>query len=159
MDAPNPLAGMRLKLLQMNASEVGIAPTEALPHVWGVLIDMGYPNTLVTLLTIADGTSSVYIGQSGVIGAGEHPPVRAAGEALLKTAEACLEIFTPGLGIEAPGDGEVRFHVLTHTGRVSGSWPIQVAGEGVGLESAMFHAGQALLSQVRMASERNRNRA
>lgn len=159
MDASNPLAEMRLNLLQMNASEVGVIPTEALPRVWGVLMDMGYPNALVTVLTIADGTSSVYIGQSGVIGAGEHPPVRAAGEALLKTAEACLEVFKPGVGIDAPGVGEVRFHILTHGGRFGGSWPIQVAGDGVGLESAMFHAGQALLSQVRMASERTRNRA
>ncbi len=159
MDGSNPLAEMRLKLLQMNASEIGVIPTPDLPNVWGVVMDMGYPNTLVTVLTIADGTSSVYIGQSGVIGAGEHPQVRAAGEALLKTAEACLDIFKSGLGVEAPGVGEVRFHILTHTGRVSGSWPIQVAGDGVGLESAMFHAGQALLSQVRMASERTRNRA
>lgn len=159
MDGSNPLAEMRLKLLQMNSSDVGLSPTAELPNVWGVVMDMGYPDTLVTVLTIADGTSSVYIGQSGVIGAGEHPPVRAAGEALLKTAEACLEIFKPEPDVEAPGVGEVRFHVLTHAGRVGGSWPMQVAGEGVGLESAMFHAGQALLSQVRMASERARDRA
>lgn len=149
----NPLSDMRTRLLSMEASELGLMPTEALPNVWGLLMETGYAQGPVTLLTLAEGTTSLYLPNGGgIIGAGEHRPVRAAGTALLETAEFALSDLSKRDEASAPAGGVVQFLALTFGGVFSAQMAEQELGGGTGPLSALFFAGQALLSQVRIAS-------
>ena len=149
----NPLADMRTRLLSMDAAELGLAPTEALPSVWGLIMETGYAQGPVTLLTIAEGSTSLYLPTGGgIIGAGEHRPVRAAGTALLETAEFALPHLGKVEGAGAPAEGVVQFLALTFGGVFAAQVVEQELGRGTGPLSALFFAGQALLSQVRIAS-------
>lgn len=151
----NPLGEMRERLLAMKASELGLSPSNSLPNVWGLLFETGYPEGPVTLLTLAEGTTSLYLPTGGgVIGAGEHIPVRVAGEALLKTTEFALPEFS-GKDHSAPPNGVVSFVALTHSGVVCSRALEQSLGNGRAPLSALFFAGQALLSQVRIASDQS----
>ena len=141
----------------MKADELGVAPTDALQNVWGIMRETGYAEGALTLVTLAEGTTSLYLPNgSGVIGAGEHVSVRAAGDAFLRTAEFALSKFKAPGDESPPQEGEVSFLALTHSGVVSAREREQTLSEGVGPLSALYFAGEALLSQVRIASEGGR---
>ncbi len=158
--AVHPLAEMRSRLLGMKAEDLGIAPTEGLPSVWGVMRETGYDTGPLTLFTLAEGTTSLYLPNGGgIIGAGEHVPVRAAGHALLRTAEFALSQCARQVEDTPPRAGEVSFLVLTRSGVLAARASEQELGEGVGPLSALYFAAEALLSQVRIASENMKNDA
>jgi hypothetical protein len=118
-------------------------------------METGYSEGTVTLVSLADGSASLYLPTGGgIIGAGEHVPVRAAGEAFLKTAEFALGEFRASSRVSDPKEGSVSFLALTHGGVLAAQSDEEGLGEGIGPLSALFHAGHALLTQVRMASER-----
>jgi hypothetical protein len=116
-------------------------------------METGYPHGTVTLLALADGTTSLYLPTGGgVIGAGEHVPVRAAAEAFLKTAQFALSELRSGIDSDALASEAVRFLALTYDGVVGALSSLQVLHQGTGPISSLYFAGDALLSQVRLAS-------
>jgi hypothetical protein len=151
--ADNPLWEIRRSLLSDPRPEAAslVAPGTT---VWGVLVEIGYPQGPVTLLVVGDGTTSLYLPTGGgVIGAGEHPAVRAAATALMLTVHALRAPFSCATDIEFPAQGRVRVFALTLEGVLVAEGEEQSVGNGVGPLSAVFHAGQAVLSQVRIASQ------
>ncbi len=148
----NPLWELRTSLLAPPGPEAAalVAPGTS---VWGVLMETGYPPGPVTLLFIGDGTASLYFPTGGgVIGAGAHVPVRAAGTALLITADALKAALAPIKNTDFPAVGRVRFFVLTVNGVLGAEGAEQAIGQGTGPLSVLFSAGQALISQIRIAS-------
>ncbi len=100
----------------MPASDLGFKPTEALPDVFGIVMDMSVSNALVTLVAFVDGTSSLYFGTGGgVIGAGEHEPVRRASVDLLSQAQHDLSRFAPVTEYPLPQTRVVSFYVRTYS--------------------------------------------
>ncbi len=151
----NPLWELRASLLNDPPTDAAsiVAPETS---VWGVLMETGYPQGPVTLLAIGDGTASLYYPTGGgIIGAEAHTPVRAAVTALLITADAMKSAFVPAENIDFPGEGRVRFFVLTVDGPLTAEDEVEAVGHGVGPLSAVFHAGHAVISQIRIASEQD----
>lgn len=71
--------GLRSQVFATRPEEVGIAPGPLLPHVWGAVMEFQRPGAAVTLVSLADGTTSLYFSNGGgIIGAGGHPPVAKA---------------------------------------------------------------------------------
>ena len=52
--------GLRNMILSLKPSEVGISPSKEYPNVWGIVMEIGFPSGLVTLVAMADGTTSLY---------------------------------------------------------------------------------------------------
>jgi len=114
-------------------SQHGMAPTEELPHVWGVMIDVGLPPGPV--VAIADGTTSLYLGNGGArVGAGGLPHVAALARELLAAVDAAVGAGAlapdwrfpgaghgPGAGPGADLPGDARG--TDHDGRDRRSWP------------------------------------
>jgi hypothetical protein len=122
--------------------------------VWAVLFETGYAKGPVTLLVVGDGTTSLYLPTGGgVIGAGEHASVRAASTALMITADAMRSALKPAKDTNFPAEGRVRIFVLTKKGTLLAEEDEEKLGTGVGPLSAIFHAGQAVISQIRMICE------
>lgn len=105
----------RSRFLNLAPAEVGVEPSPHLPRVWGVVMDFAHP--AVTLITLADGTTSLYFGSGGgVIGAGQHAQVAQARDFLLVLAQqfdSQLEVTTD---FPLPPLDRVRLYLLTFDG-------------------------------------------
>jgi hypothetical protein len=145
---------LRGQALSVGHDELGLAPTEARQHVWGVLMELGYPQAVATLVVLGEGTTSLYISTGGgIIGAGEHPPVRAAAEGLLAATEGHLAGFQPVAETPLPQTGRVRFYVRTFGGTLGAEADEQDLGHGRHMLSPVFHAGHAVITEMRLVSE------
>lgn len=117
-------------------------------------MDIGYPDALITLVSLADGTTSLYFGNGGgIIGAGEHEPVRQATLALLARAERDLDAFQVADESRLPAIGAVRFHVRTYRGARSAEAPVAQLALGTHALSTLFIAAHAVITAVREHNE------
>jgi hypothetical protein len=65
-DAPADVyIGLRSQLLTLDPTSVGLQPSADLPTVWGALMEMGFPEGAATIVSLADGTTSMVLGYSG----------------------------------------------------------------------------------------------
>jgi hypothetical protein len=155
-DPINPLWELRNKLFEMNPAQLGLSSSPEFPRVWGLLMETGYEEGPVSLLVILDQTTSLYLPTGGgVIGAGAHQTVWAASKAFLETGEAVFDAFTITSDRELPGQGELKFHLLTYEGALMAGGDEEEIGNGNGSLSALFWAGQAVISQIRLVSPSN----
>ena len=146
---------LREQALSVSAGELNLAPIEARPQVWGVLMELGYPEAVATLAAFADGSVSLYISTGGgIIGAGEHPPVREAAEKLLSIAQTHVADFEPAAATPLPKTGRTRFHIRTFTATLTAEADEQDLGHGRHKLSPVFHAGHAVITEMRLASEK-----
>jgi hypothetical protein len=147
--------GLRELALGVTAADVRAEPSDDRPNVWGVLMDIGFPEDVVTLVAFADGTTSLYFSTGGgVIGAGEHASVREATNAFLNTVEAHLERFPIARDTAGPMAGRVRFHVRTFGDPRSAEADEQALGNGQHPLSPVFYAAHNVITAAREATER-----
>jgi hypothetical protein len=143
---------LRTAALAMEPAELGLFPSGTLPHVWGILMETGHPNAAVSLAVFAEGTTSLYFSTGGgVIGAGEHENVRSASRSFLESAEVNLTRLSPAASTPFPATGRVRFYVHTFGGLLTGEADEQELGLGRHPLSVLFHAGQAVITEVRFS--------
>jgi hypothetical protein len=146
--------GLRSLILAADPAALSLAPTTGLPRVWAVLMEMGYEKATVSLVAVADGTTSLYFSNGGgIIGGGEHDPVRAAARWFLETIEQTLDELAPTLELPVPGRGRVRFNVLTFNGRWTAEALEDDLGNGRHALSTAFHAGHAVITELRLIDE------
>jgi hypothetical protein len=146
---------LREQALSVTAADLNLAPIEARPHVWGVLMELSYPEAVATLAAFADGSVSLYISTGGgIIGAGEHPPVREVSEKLLSIAQAHIADFEPAAATPLPKAGRTRFYVRTFNATLTAEADEQDLGHGRHKLAPVFHAGHAVITQMRLASEK-----
>src|SRR4051794_11010734 len=120
-DLPPPAEaylGLRNLVLHMTADKLGIS---AVPGggdvVLGMLMENLHPGAVVTLVGLADGTTSLYFSNGGgILGSGGHPPVAAATRGWLESVEQFRATMTPTHEFPFPTQGRVRFYLLTSGG-------------------------------------------
>ena len=154
MGKPPPGPDLRNMVLTLDPAEVAMAPTEALPHVWGMVMDIGAEHGWASLVTLADGTTSLYTsGGGGVIGGGAHQPVVEVSRHLLDLVEANLSLFEETEDLDPPGNGQTRFLVLTYQGTLGGSAPTEELTSLKGPLAPLFVSANDLLTALRLATE------
>ena len=152
-DPAETIRGLRQHALTVSAAELGLGPTADRPQVWGVVMETGYPEAVATLVVLGEGTTSLYFSNGGgVIGAGEHAAVRAAGQIVLASAEQYLDGFTVTAATPLPGVGQVRFYLRTFTGTLSAEANEQDLGERRHKLSPLFHAAHSVIAAIREAT-------
>jgi len=147
---------LRDQALSVTAQDLNLKPIEARPHVWGVLMELGYSQAVATLVSFADGSTSLYISTGGgVIGAGEHQAVREEADRFLAVAEQHIADFDPVDGeTPPPKPGRVRFYVRTFQSTLTAEAEDAPLARGQHKLSPVFHAGHAVITQMRLMSER-----
>lgn len=150
-------SGLRGQILGLDPATVGLHPTADLPRVWGALLETGYDNGTATLVSLADGTTSLYTSTGfGIIGGGAHKPVVEATLVFLRTVEQALDAFVADDDASVPAVGAVAMRALTFDGRRV----VRAAEDGLGHgrhpQSAIFHAGHAVITQLRLIDEARR---
>ena len=125
--------------------------------VQGVLMETGYDNGSATLVTLENGAASLYLSiGGGVIGGESIPEVRAAA---IRMCELAARLVPGAIASEddvkhpLPAPDEVRFLILTPGGVRTYATSRAAAERGRGAQRELFHAGHAVLTGLREASE------
>jgi hypothetical protein len=154
-----PTVGLRARILSLDPASAGLHPSPELPRVWGVLMEMGYPDGSATIVSLADGTTSLYTSEGGgVIGGGEHAPVAAATKRFLAEAETTAAGLSPAASadVDLPPAGIVSFVVLGYAGtQVGAAGDDELASMQHPL-SRLYAAGQDVITALREAEESRR---
>jgi hypothetical protein len=108
---------MRQSLLDVAPDVEAFPPTEALPHVYGVVVDIGF-DALFTVAAFSSGRTGLFMSNGGsTADLGEVPEILVLSRGLLRQAEADLAQFAAVESTPPPSFGRVRFTVLTQEGR------------------------------------------
>ncbi len=151
--------GLRDRLLQTAPGDVGISPTADAPQVWGVLLEMARGDATVTVVALADGTTSLYTSTGGgVLGGGAHARIAAASKALVRLADAHLAAFPAVDAVSLPDAGRSALVVLTYAGPRRVEEADGVLSGDRGPVSAVYAAAQNVITELRLQEE-SRQRA
>ena len=147
-------AGLRRLVLSASPEDLGLAVDADPDRVHGVLMETGHDAAVVTIVSLIDGTTSLYVSTGGgTIGAGEHEPVAEATRAFVAMAQVFVGQTQPTESFDLPDPGRVRFQLLT----VGGGRTAEAAENDLGLGrhplSPLFHAGQDVITEIRLLSQ------
>jgi hypothetical protein len=156
-NGPDPRAlydGLRGEVLGLDPASAALRPTKELPRVWGALLETGYGAEVATLVSLSDGTTSLYTTSGfGIIGGGLHPQIVQATRQFLAAVEASLDSFDPDSGSDLPTDAETILRALSYEGHRSVRAPETDFGYDRHPLSAVFHAGEAVITELRLIHE------
>ena len=155
MDDPVDLIRrLRAQAFTLVATDLELVPTPSRPRVWGAIMELGYPTGIATLLSFAEGTTSLYFSNGGgVVGAGEHTAVRQAADVFLDVVEAELTELSPIEETPTPRIGRVRFYARTFEGTLGAEATEDQLRQKLHPLSPVFFAGHAVISAIRESSE------
>jgi len=149
-------AGLRQLVLTTSAEDMGLGGGDT-DRVYGALMEIGHPEATVTIVSLADGTTSMYFSNGGgTIGAGEHETVAEATREFVAMAQIFVGQTEPTSDYPMPDVGRVRFQLLTVGGGRSAEAAEQELGEERHALSPLFHAGQEVITQIRLLQELQR---
>jgi len=148
------IRNLRNMVLSLSPDQIGVTQSPKYPHVWGLLMETGHPQALVTLVSLADGTASLYFGHGGgVIGGGEHASVRQAVQVFIASAEEYRAELVPTSEFPLPDVGRVKFYLLTFSGVLTADADENDLGDGGHELSDLFYAGHNVIAQLRGITE------
>jgi hypothetical protein len=150
-------AELRNQIFKINTNEVGILQTRGTPNVWGILMETGYPEAVATLVSLADGTTSLYFSNGGgMIGGGAHATVAQSTKSFVAAAEKYFQQMNPTKTFPLPAVGRVRFYVLTFSGVLTLDIDENKLGDGKHGLSPLFYSGQDVIAQFRAVQEQKK---
>lgn len=148
------MSTMRLNLLTQSAAEAGIQASSQFPRLYGVLLDLPIGDVTATVVSICDGTTSLYTTSSfGVIGAGGHDSVRAASSTFIQATDAYYDDARPTTDFGYPPSNHVRFYLLAYDGVRVLEADLAAVEQGRDRLSSLYAQGQAVLTEVRKIQE------
>jgi len=145
-----PMKQLRDKLLTSSAKEVGLSGKDAKAKVWGVLMEIALPNGVATLVSVRDGTASLYTSTGGGILGGYSAQKEA--KRFVAEAEKHLASMKPTKSFPYPEVGRIKFYVLTPNGvytAEAGENEVQDAGHSL---FPLFTAANEVLTALRTAN-------
>ena len=116
-----------------------------------VLMETGYPEAVVSLVAVADGSASIYFSNGGgIIGAGEHPQGKEYSQKLVESAKDYLEFAKPDKNHLLPKPGSTRFYFVTHKGVMTVEAKEDDLGNNRHKFSPLFHKAHELIYVIQM---------
>ena len=143
---------LRSMVLGLTPKEIGLSQESSAGSVWGVVMETGMERGYYTLVVLADGTTSLYFSNGGgIIGAGEHESVREASQEFLAAGNSSAHAAASAPSTAPPANGATTFFFLTFDGLRSYTAPEGELGEKRDQLAPLFHAGHAVITQLRLA--------
>lgn len=119
--------------------------------VYGVVVEIGYPEAVATLVSLADGTTSLYFSNGGgKVGAEDSPKVAAASKQLVSESAADFDKLTPTVETPLPLLDHTRFYLLTTSGLRTGEALEETLADQKHPLSQLFYWAQAVLTEIRL---------
>lgn len=151
LDPAKMAAMLRDGVLVLQPADIGLTPAEC-PALWGLMIELGYPELNASLVILADGSVSLYMSDgSGVLGCGLHPDVRAAALRLLQLAATHLPHTHVQSGAFPPPAGdEVAFCFFTVDGHRAARVSRAALDEGEVELAELYYAVHGLIGLIEL---------
>ncbi len=151
---PSVYEGLRRRVFALDPAEVGLTGQRLPGGVWGVVFELGLETATVTVIALADGTTSLYTtGGFGIIGGGAHPAVVVANRKLREAVAAQLAAFRADSGTEPPGPEDLRVRAMTSGGRLVVDAAQADLLDGTHPLSDLFFAGHTVITRLREIHE------
>jgi hypothetical protein len=147
---------LRQQVLTTTPAKIGVSPASP-DQVWAVMMETGYPEAVMTLVAIADGTISLYFSNGGgIIGLGQHDGPRKAGVELLSSSQSFLKEAGLTKNFPLPGVGKTRFYFVTLQGVHTVEFKEDDLGKNKVVLSPLFYKAQEVITQARIADEKRK---
>jgi hypothetical protein len=117
-------------------------------------MEAGYQDAVATLVTIGDGTVSLYFSNGGgIIGVGQHEGPRKASEAFLAFAPRFIAHTKPTTVFPLPTEGHTRFYFLCFDGvRTAEAKEEDLGNDRLAL-SPLFRKAHEVITAARLVDE------
>jgi len=148
---PEGMKELRDKLLTSSPEEVGLSGEDAKAKVWGVMMEMAFPNGVATLISIRDGTASLYTSTGGGIFGGYS--VRNEAKRFVAEAEKHLVSMKPTKSFPYPEPPRMKFYILTRDGVYTAEANEKELVSGQHSLSPLFLAANEVLTGLRTHAE------
>jgi hypothetical protein len=146
---------LRQTFLNITAAKAGVVPNPQFPHVFGVALDWPIDEYFATVISLSDGSASLYTTSTfGVIGGAGHEVIRAAAKHFVSTAEKYFAEASPVSAYPYPPRGKVRFYLLTYSGVRVIEADAERIYSGSDKFSPLFGAAQDVVTQLRLVTEK-----
>lgn len=147
---------LRLSALTKKALDFGIPPSLDNGAVYCVVVDWPVDDQIVSVVSLADGSASLYTTSTfGIIGGFAHERVRAAAIRLVEAGNALRRNATPTTDYSYPKPDKIRFYLVTYDGvRVIDADRASVEG-GSDKTSELFARAQDVVTELRLTKEDN----
>ena len=152
-------AALRDRALHTGLDELGIrvslSEDAREPVTYGIVMDMDVDGETATLAAFITGDASLYLSTGGGwIGGIEHPQVVEAARQFIRAADGIdFNGRTAAAAFPRPGAGQVHFYLLTSGGVVLLTAPSDAVETGNHALSALYLAGQNVITRFREADE------
>ncbi len=156
----SPGVQLRRTALTTSASELGFSSDADFPKVYGVLTDWDIGGVTASIMSLRDGTASLYTTSSfGVIGGREHHSVRQAAARYVKLAQQYVDSGKTVDNYAYPKSGQVYFYLLTYDGV-----RLCVGDEAAIVRDSdptrpLFAAAQDVLTELRLMTDQENARS
>lgn len=145
---------LREAALRKNPQELFLPDGLKDDEPYGAVMEMGIPNSVVTLACFADGDAGIYYKTGGGMkGGGSHETVRRAARQFIALSHKALPRMVKTDSHPLPESGKVRFYVLTQKGTFTTEANRQALGGSESDLSALFYGGQDVVGQMRQVQE------
>jgi hypothetical protein len=155
----NPFEGLRQLALGSTPELAGWTTQPEGRRVYGGILDWALDRGMATLFALDDGTASLYLSTGGgVIGGKFHESVNRAAKEFVLGFEPFVGSMEPDVTGEPGPRGTTYLRALTSTGRLVLRASTDEFGNGHHPMSVVFHAGQALIHELRQVAEKGARR-
>ena len=142
---------LREKLLTSSPEEIGLSGKDAEAKVWGAMMEVSFSGGTATLVSVRDGTASLYTSSGGGMLGGYVAQKEA--KRFVTEAEKHLASMKPAKSFPYPEVGRMKFYVLTRDGvYIAEAGEQEVQSERHAL-FPLFLAGNEVLTALRIANE------
>jgi hypothetical protein len=140
---------MRNQALSFSRADFRIpAPPPGAP-IWGGIMEFNTSNVAATLLTLIDGTTSLYLGNGkSLIGGEAHENIREANTAFIRTANQAYQHLKPCESFPMPTPGQTIFYARTDSGVLTADGSNADLVKGALPLSPLFKAGHMVIRRV-----------
>ncbi len=150
-------SGLRDMVFGTKPDSIGVKVKDA-AEVWGVVMETGYPEAVVSLVALADGTVSLYFSNGGgIIGLGPHAGPQRAAQSFLGAAQQSSRLAQPTTSYPLPKPSYTRFYWLTGNGSLTAEAKEDDLGNDRHPLSPLFYKGHELISEVRAVEQKLRS--
>jgi hypothetical protein len=149
-------SGLRNMVLSTKPESIGLKLTEP-SELWGVVMETGYPESVASLVALADGTVSLYFSNGGdIIGLGSQEGPQRVAQSFLASSRQLTKQMQPTKIYPLPKPSYTRFYLLTASEVLTAETKEDDLGYNRHSLSPLFHKGHELISEIRAVDQKLR---
>ena len=146
---------LRQTMLTTPPEQTGNQPTKEFPRIYGVLMDWPIGEQTATVLSTSTGAASLYTTSTfGIIGGEAHETVRKAAIKFVRGCDRHFDTSTRTTEYPYPTGKRVRFYFLTFDGVRVIDTDLASITNGTSNYAELFGLGQAVLTELRLLTEK-----